>query len=320
MCGIYAIIPSHNKCGKQLRNLAYLLAEFNDSRGGQSYGMWTKKDVMKRMGQFWDEPNRKANRMFIGNWQPNTNNWLAGHSRWATQGALIVENQHPFTSGEYTLAHNGMVDVEGYTVTDHAVDSGRIVQAIDKHGVVDGLAKVSGSCGLLVSKGEHLFTFRGNQDLSLAQGRWGIAISSDKEHLVSALSRVGLTPQQVTEIPESKYINLITGEIIDAEVQQSIYATSRYGINSTSSSYGRSYVHDYPYENYNDYRTSYPYSVDKDYSDVVDTEICECCQTEMGIKHVGYYKHLNEYICDNCAEYVVGSHWQSVKAEVTYDV
>jgi len=80
-----------------------------------------------------------------------TGEFLMGHNRYATQGAINDDNAHPFTYGNVTLAHNGTLTDQS-TLPDHkefAVDSENIAYAM---GLVDDpeevISKLKGAFAL----------------------------------------------------------------------------------------------------------------------------------------------------------------------------
>ncbi len=194
MCGLFSIFPKAGADPMSLRILALFLGIGNINRGRHSFGVWCNGvEPFRALGALNDEHNIPGFREYVFKaWNPEAGNWFCGHTRQATHGAKTLENTHPFSVGTLTLAHNGVVTVEGYGEKEHQVDSGRIALAIVEHGWGPGLAKVSGSCALLASVGDKLHIYRHNQVLHMVEEEWGWAISSEKSTLSEAIRMAGL--------------------------------------------------------------------------------------------------------------------------------
>lgn len=107
MCGIFgwsfkrkAKIPAG-----QREVLASTLAVANSLRGDQSWGAY-----------YMSAEGRPVVRKHVGDIARVTGvgafghvNTLFAHTRYATTGAVIAENSHPFRAGNLLLAHNGMI-------------------------------------------------------------------------------------------------------------------------------------------------------------------------------------------------------------------
>lgn len=209
MCGLSGIVVTKPELIplELAKGIFSMLMIENDDRGGHSWGAWgTNIPAIRGLGKYrngsddWHEAIRDM--------KYNTGGltFLFGHTRYGTHGAKTVENSHPFEEGSLILAHNGVVDVEGYDHKDHAVDSGRIAKAVVQHGWKDGMAKVTGMCGLLVSVGNIPMIYRHEQVLHYATFDWGTVISStlmDLELVVKTY--FGMTPTHIGPVIENTF-------------------------------------------------------------------------------------------------------------------
>lgn len=77
---------------------------------------------------------------------------LIGHNRYATQGALVAENAHPFVHGSVTMAHNGTLrsrnGLDG-SLADFEVDSNHIAYTLSRKDAATFLGKVNGAYALV---------------------------------------------------------------------------------------------------------------------------------------------------------------------------
>lgn len=78
-------------------------------------------------------------------------NWIVGHNRHATRGAVNSQNAHPFQHGNITLVHNGTL-VDQSLLPEHSrfvVDSENICYSIDKIGAEETIQKLDGAFTLI---------------------------------------------------------------------------------------------------------------------------------------------------------------------------
>jgi hypothetical protein len=123
MCGLFGWQWAPGKVpSKRARQvLATELAQGADKRGGQSWGVWSPQLVLRGIGKAADHSSRFAGL-----------HSLFGHSRWATHGANVIQNTHPFISGDMALSHNGVINNHRNLNQEHnrdfEVDSQHILQ------------------------------------------------------------------------------------------------------------------------------------------------------------------------------------------------
>lgn len=145
-------------------------------------------------------------REFSDNMAP-FNKVLMGHNRWATRGAILKRNAHPFVCGNVIGAHNGTLhsvyDIDGLK---YDTDSEAIFHYINNHGIKDTWKKLDGPAAItfwdrqastmnLVRNKERplFFSYTSEGD--------GVFWASESWMLHGAAMRNGLKLENVFELP-----------------------------------------------------------------------------------------------------------------------
>lgn len=198
MCGIFGLDFKKDSIKEGRRNvLGCILASNNDNRGGHSWGL-----LNMPLNETWNV-NYGIGRIRHHASQVIKSPRLFGHTRFATVGAIKIENCHPFEIGDIVGAHNGGISnyksLCGQYGRDFQVDSMHIFAHLNED---LPLTELEGYGAIeWVNKKEpeqiNLCRFSGGS-LSIAGiGKYGSFIrgvvwSSDVNHLTHALESVGL--------------------------------------------------------------------------------------------------------------------------------
>jgi hypothetical protein len=221
MCGIFgwsfkrrSRIPA-----AQREALASTLAIANSYRGDQSWGVAYidregRQRVRKQVGDIATVPGISA----LGAWDV-----LMAHTRYATKGSVVKDNQHPFRAGEVLLAHNGMIfnseELDKAYGRSCAVDSmhfahhlaeGRDFSDIEAYGSIEWLEGDSRSVRLCRMRQGQLAVYgiRNHKGKQV-----GTVWSSDAAHLRSAVGAARLDAFPYVKLEEG-HVYEVTGGIL----------------------------------------------------------------------------------------------------------
>lgn len=179
LCGIFgAIAPKGTKI-----NLGIIraLTWANRERGTDSVGYFDSSGKMTKRAS---DPSTALCNSKVQKWLKVSRNrawFIAGHTRFATRGAVNRRNSHPFRYGRIIGSHNGMCDAPA----KFAVDSEYLFYALNKaRGDYNkGLGDIGGYWGLSWFDGEDFYLMSHSGEVAVVEidGVW--YYSSSWKHL-----------------------------------------------------------------------------------------------------------------------------------------
>ncbi len=197
MCGICGIMKSDGIEAEHV-DIFNNIFEQSESRGSDAFGFYShpKETLFKQKGKVTDFLKKhRINKLVEGN------KVIVGHTRATTTGTeKNNQNNHPFSTKDFVMAHNGMIWNHEYFrdqfKTDIETDSIMILKLIQEEydkskNIANAISKMTEklrgnyACWLLVKKTGSIYLFRHNNPIYLGYSMTKdmYAFASDKDFL-----------------------------------------------------------------------------------------------------------------------------------------
>jgi hypothetical protein len=193
MCGIWGVdFRKITVSTERSAMISAILAVGNDSRGGDSYSVWTPKEILRGLGEMAPNAYKLVKEKFY-----------FAHTRKSTKGATTIANAHAFEVGDIILSHNGIItnheelnnkykrqcDVDSMHLAYH-LNEKRSFNDIRGYGVIEWSHKSNPNRIYLCKMGGGELSVRGIGEAP--KDVKGVLWSSDEDHLLAAVTTAKL--------------------------------------------------------------------------------------------------------------------------------
>lgn len=190
MCGIIGVFSYENSESAQKLNstITKMLLLGNQSRGPHSTGVASYTPSEGRTHVF---KRAITAQQFVHRWNGRTGQFVLGHTRWATLGAITDRNAHPFTYKGVTVVHNGVISNHAAIAREYGikynVDS-EVLAPIIYHEDWSTLERLDGSFNFLAidQNKNRIYINRHDNPLYMLDLGYMICFSSEEEPLFIA--------------------------------------------------------------------------------------------------------------------------------------